>query len=69
MNAYYIARNTDVSASQVIIARGKPYSTLEGAYADMGEGVVFDHTGAIVAFHERHMPILAHRGTARMTNA
>lgn len=67
MSSYRIANNPDVSPATLSTARA--YSTLEGAFADMGDGVIFSATGDIVAFHERHMRILAHRGSARMAHA
>lgn len=65
---YYIARNPDVSAARIALARQAPYDRLYTALGDMGGGVIFDASGAIVAFHERHADILAARGVARMTN-
>lgn len=55
---FYIARNPDVSAADVHLARARSYSRLEDAAADMGAGVIFDDAGEIVAFHERHLPLL-----------
>ena len=66
---YYIARNPDVSRSAITLAHAAPYDRLVTAYSDMGGGVIFDQAGDIVAFHERHLDVLTHRGNARMTNA
>ena len=76
---FYVARNPDISHADVLLARARPYSRLEDAAADMGEGVVFDDAGEIVAFHERHLPLLQLRArraacsgvahTSRMSNA
>lgn len=66
--SYYIATTPDAPASTVTLARATPRARLEDAVSDMAEGVVFNRFGDIVAFHERHMRILAHRGSARMTN-
>lgn len=69
---FYIARNPDVSAAQVALARARSYSRLEDAVADMESGVVFDDAGEIVAFHERHLRWLEYRAagrTPRMSNA
>ena len=66
---YYIARNPDVSAADITLAHAAPYDRLETAYMDMGGGVIFDGEGNLVAFHERHLWLIDHRGTARMTNA
>ena len=69
---FYIARNPDVSRVDVLLAKAAPYDRLDTAYQDMGGGVIFDQTGEIVAFHERHETILQHRGllgrSPRMTN-
>lgn len=67
--AYYIARNPDVPASAITLAHAAPYDRLVTVVQDMGGGVVFDEHGEIVAFHERHADLLAHRGVARMSNA
>lgn len=70
---FYVARNPDVSAADVLLARARSYSRLEDAVADMGAGVVFDDAGEIVAFHERHARWLEYRaqrsGSPRMTHA
>ncbi len=67
MEAHYrIARHPDVSRARAMTAR--TYSTIEGAFADMGDGVVFTPDGEIVAFHERHWWLIARRGNTRMTN-
>jgi hypothetical protein len=66
---YYIARNPDVSAARITLAHAAPYGRLVTALHDMGGGVIFDQTGAIVAFHERHADLLTRRGSARMYNA
>ena len=66
---YYIARNPDVSASAITLAHTAPYDRLVTAMHDMGGGVVFDASGDIVAFHERHEWLLSRRGNARMSNA
>lgn len=70
---FYIARNPDVKASQVLLSRAKPYEHLEDAVANMHEGVVFDDAGSIVAFHERHAWLIERRSQAdgcspRMSN-
>lgn len=36
-------------------AYGKRYSTIDGAFCDMGKGIVIDDTMRIVAFHESHL--------------
>jgi hypothetical protein len=64
--SYFIARNQDVRASDIALA--PRYSNLDEAVRDMGDGVVFDEAGEIRAFHERHLGILQHRRTLRMTN-
>lgn len=70
---FYVARNLDVPHSEVLLAKARPYERLEDATADMGEGVVFDSSGEVVAFHERHLRWVEHRaqcsGTARMAHA
>lgn len=76
---FYVARNPEASAAEVLLARARSYSRLEDAVADMGEGVVFDDAGEIVAFHERHLPLLQLRArraarsgiahVSRMSNA
>lgn len=67
---FRIARNPDASRGAMGYARR--YSRLEDAFADMGDGVVFDDSGAIVAYHERHAVLLEHRGrdgaSPRMAN-
>ncbi len=67
---YRIARNPDVPRAEMGYARR--YERLEDAVADMGEGLVFDDSGAIVAFHERHLRWLEYRGRSsgvvRMAN-
>lgn len=68
MSTYYIAKNPDVSAARVALARQAPYDRLYTALGDMGGGVIFESTGQIVAFHERHADLLAARGAAKMTN-
>lgn len=69
---FFIARNPDVSHADVLLAKAAPYDRLETAVFDMGGGVVFDKSGEIVAFHERHLPLLEHRakssGKNRMAN-
>ena len=69
---FYVARNPDVSAADVLLARARSYSRLEDAVADMDAGVVFDDAGEIVAFHERHARWLEYRvqrsGSPRMSN-
>ena len=66
---YYIARNPDVPASAITLAHAAPYDRLVTAFSDMGGGVIFDQSGDIVAFHERHAELLTRRGVARMSNA
>lgn len=70
---FYVARNPEASAADVLLARARSYSRLEDAVADMGAGVVFDDAGEIVAFHERHARWLEYRaqrsGSPRMSNA
>jgi hypothetical protein len=66
---FFIARNPDVSPMDVLLAMARSYERIEDAFADMGEGVVFDGSGAICSYHERHARLLEHRGSARMTNA
>lgn len=67
---FRIARNPDVPRAEMGYARR--YERLEDAVADMGEGVVFDDAGEIVAFHERHARWLEYRGAqsgkVRMSN-
>lgn len=70
---FFRARNPDVGPAQVALAHAKPYEHLEDAIADMGEGVVFDSAGSIVAFHERHCWLIERRSRAdgvspRMSN-
>lgn len=67
--AFHIARNPDISRGQIALARARSYSRIEDAFADMGEGVVFDTGGDIVAYHERHAWLTEARGSARMTCA
>lgn len=50
---YRILPNPNYTAVQFALAHR--YSTLEGAWADMGEGIVVDDQGTLVAFHERHL--------------
>ena len=57
---YRVLRNPDVKPSEA--ATVKRYSRLEDAFADMGEGVVVNDLGQIVAFHERHLRLLTFRG-------
>lgn len=38
--------------------------TLEAAVADMGDGAVVDEGGRLVAFHERHLPVLERKEAA-----
>jgi hypothetical protein len=70
---FFVARNADVSAAEVLLAKASPRERIEDAVADMGEGVVFDSSGEIVAFHERHARWIEHRaqrsGTPRMAHA
>lgn len=66
---FYIARNPDVSHADVLLAKAAPYDRLETAFMDMGGGVIFNQSGEIIAYHERHARLLQHRGDARMTNA
>lgn len=67
---FFIALNTDVRPGRLRLAMQKSYERLEDAVADMGEGVVFDGSGAIVAFHERHAWLLERRGgSPRMSSA
>ena len=69
---FFLARNLDVPRSEVLLAKARPYERIEEATADMGEGVVFDSSGEVVAFHERHLRWVEHRaqrsGTARMAH-
>lgn len=70
---FFVARNPDVAPSQIALAHAKPYEHLEDAVTAMGEGVVFDSAGSIVAFHERHVWLIERRSQAdglapRMSN-
>lgn len=56
MSAYRIVPHPHYSAAQLALAPTR--STLEGAVADMGEGVVIAPGGAIAAFHARHLWML-----------
>lgn len=58
---FYIARNPDVPRAELLLARARSYSRIEDAFADMGDGVVFDDAGSIVAYHERHQWLLEWR--------
>lgn len=53
---YRILPNPAYSAPMFALA--KRYSTLEGAFADMGTGIVVDDDQRMVAFHERHLDML-----------
>lgn len=54
---YRIARSTSYLPSHLALA--KPYTRLEDALADMGDGLVIAADGHIAAFHERHEPFVA----------
>ena len=56
---YRIVRSPYASATQVALAR--PYSRIEDAVADMGDGLVLADDGHIAAFHERHLRVLKAR--------
>lgn len=65
---FYITRTgVDTPASRIALAMQSPYSRLEDAWYDMGGGIIFDSTGAVVAFHERHLLWIEHYGL-RMVN-
>lgn len=66
---YFIARNPDVSPAAIALAHAAPYDRLVTAWHDMGDGVVFDEDGDIVAFHERHEWLLSRRDSLKMTHA
>lgn len=72
---FYVAAHPDVTVAQVLLARARSYSRLEDAFADMGDGVIFDDAGEIVAYHERHGRLLELRSrrapgsSPRMSNA
>lgn len=55
---FYVAAHPDVSTVDLLLARQRSHTRFEDAFADMGEGVVFDDAGEIVAFHERHLRLL-----------
>lgn len=55
---FYIAPHPDADSARILLARQRPYSRLEDAFADMESGVVFDDSGEIVAFHQRHQRLL-----------
>lgn len=44
--------------SPVQLALAPRYSTVESAIADMGLGMVVASDGRLVAFHERHLPMV-----------
>ncbi|MDL5351161.1 hypothetical protein [Microbacterium sp. zg-YB36] len=60
--AYRVLAHPDVSPARIALAPRR--QELADAYSDMGEGVVINDAGSIVAFHQRHLPILERR-TAR----
>lgn len=51
------------SAAQVAVSRR--YADVETAVAAMGEGAVVRSSGHLVAFHERHLPVLERRFAPR----
>lgn len=53
---YTITHHTDPKPSERASARR--YSTLAGAFEDMGEGVVWREDGTIAAFHEKHLSMI-----------
>ena len=60
--AYTIVRHPWPTPAQAAMAPAR--RTLEAAVADMGDGAVLDEAGRLVAFHERHLPILERREAA-----
>lgn len=64
-SGFRVVQSTSTSPAKVALARR--HETLEGAFSDMGDGlVVEDGTDRIVAFHERHLPQIS-RGMGRLT--
>lgn len=61
---YRILPNTDQSPARIAMAPRR--STLEGAVADMGQGLVIDSEDRVVAFHERHLAMVE-RGYGTVT--
>ena len=51
------------SAAQVAVA--PYYSDVETAVAAMEDGAVVHRSGRLVAFHERHLPVLERRSAPR----
>lgn len=66
---YYLAPHPSITPARITLARTKGYSTFDGAFADMGTGVVFTESGDLAAYHERHAYLVERRGVARMVNA
>lgn len=58
---YRIIPNLDTTPARIALAPTR--TQLADAYADMGEGIVIDNTGRIVAFHQRHLPALERRAS------
>lgn len=65
---YYTAPSADVPAATIHRAQAKPTTSLDIALGRMGEGVVFNRFGAVVAFHESQAVAITRAGTARMTH-
>ncbi len=60
---YRVAAGPMISPARLALA--PRFADIEQAVASMGTGVVFDHTGGIAAFHERHLPLLDRLATVR----
>lgn len=50
---YHIVSSVYSSPADHALARR--YTRLTDAFADMGEGLVYDSAGALVVFHEKHL--------------